>query len=864
MNIKNKLVLLLMSLFVLLTLKTAEVSAQAEDIYRTIISQKSHVNVEVPITKESSLIFNSLPVQSETKDSKKWFNREIDFTLGSRADFLNINFTDFPSPYSFGTLELHQKKDSRWDSIYKINILQPAIYINSINLDSGRYRVEFSFDDPDFHASKAAVAAYSYVSNVNSYDPTKTFIFTTSTSKLFGDSFWPLIKSRSILLVCEDTEPFLVFGDTCSLSNVEARGQWANVVIRGAERPLAVIPSWNHRVLLLSPKVFLEESRAKLINSFLSSWLESRDDGFSKDLGGGILDLYRSLSEKIWIWVFLVVTFLVLISIRILPLDRNFLNRVSARTLFIFPVNLLLSFVRKYRWLLILTFIVSSICFVVVFFSRDVLIFLLRDKNIENLYLGYKQGSSSSIAAVGIRHLLEVIFINISALAIFLAFSDRLFSPLGRYGTASLVFIGKRGRYLDILCVLLYTAALTARIVGIFPQLEVILLAVLLILLLIRELCLILGPVPVNTGVRYRWFFLLLFLVSLIPVSDRIRLKYYKGITPLIDGSALVAIDKDYGLQGIKLPLSPKPLPKNGDYGEFKVVPNGVLLAGKYLIWYPGVSKIYYAKDGYKLDDVANKRVALYFIESSTSGANQPDVLKSLSNYIVPGSFLATPASRLEVKLPHTFKSGADNYLFYTYLFRGENTFTINYTDLNFSPSPGRYTLNLMNEEGDIVESVTDLDSSDFQLGMSLEKKYSDSINVDIDGVYILELIFNGDPLSLGVRDHSIINSLNFPSDSVYYFDMSRIGTESRQTPIKYEGLNNLSIRNPFSFQLVSFGEDADVVLVPNSNFNLTIDSTKEVIDLGGVLTSLSRVNGDNKGLQVRYQDGSPLLFVSK
>ena len=109
--------------------------------------------------------------------------------------------------------ELRQQKNSRWDSIYKINILQPVIHIGSINLNPGRYRLEFSFDDSDFYAAKAAIAAYSYVYNVNSYDPAKTFIFTSSTAKLFGDSFWQFIKSRNIILVCEDLEPFHVFGD---------------------------------------------------------------------------------------------------------------------------------------------------------------------------------------------------------------------------------------------------------------------------------------------------------------------------------------------------------------------------------------------------------------------------------------------------------------------------------------------------------------------------------------------------------------------------------------------------------------------------------------------------------------------------
>lgn len=862
MNIKQKLILLFIYVIFLLTTRATQVLAEGEDVYRTIIFKKSNVNVEVPVIKESNIIFNSLPVLAKAKDLKKWFDHEIDFTLGNRADFLNINFGDFASPYAFGTLELSQQKDSRWDPIYKINILQPALHIESVNLNPGRYRVEFSFDDSDFNDSKATLAAYSYVYNINSYDPTKTFIFTSSTAKHFGDSFWQLVKNRNIILVCENQEIFHVFGDTCSVDSIEVKGQGANSVIRDSEHSLAAIPSWNHRVLLLSPKVFFNESRSKSINSFLSSWLESGANGFSRDLGGSILDIYRSLLEKVWVWVFLVITLLIMVSVRVLHLDYNLLNRFSVLTLFSFPINLFLGFVKKYRWLLILVFIISSGSFFVVFFSRNVLVFLLRDKNIESIYLGYKLGLSSSVSAVGIRHLLEVIFINISALTILLAFSDKIISPLAGYGADSLRFIGKRSQRLSILCTLLYVATLVVRIVGISPQLEVILLAVLIILLLIREIGMILGQDSVSLNARRKWFFLLLILVLLIPVSDELRTNYYKVTIPLINSSVLVDINKDSLLRGIKLPFNPKPLPRNASYTELKVTPNGVLLSGEYLIGYPGVGKIYYTKDNSRFDDVTNKKVALYFVERDRLKTNQSDLLKSLSNYIVTEDFIATTSARLEVKLPHLFKQKTDNYLFYTYLSRGENTFTIDYTDLHLSPKPGLYTLNLMDARGSIVESVTASESSNFRVGVVFEKSYSGTINVGIDGVYILELSFNGDPFSLGVPDYSVLNSVTFPSDSVYYLDTERIGAASFHAHGKDVGLNNLSTRNPFSFQLVGFGDASDVVLVPNSDFDLAIDSFEGVINLGGVLTDLSRVRDKGEQLQVRYQDGSPLLFV--
>lgn len=862
MNIKQKLILLFIYAIFLLTARATQVSAQEEDVYRTIIFKKSNVNIEVPVIKESNIIFNSLPVLAKANDLKKWFDHEIDFTLRDRADFLNINFGDFASPYAFGTLELSQQKGSRWDPIYKINILQPAIHIGSVNFNPGRYRIEFSFDDSDFYDSKATIAAYSYVYNINSYDPTKTFIFTSSTAKLFGDSFWQLVKNRNIILVCGNLEPFYVFGDTCSLDNVEVKGQGANPVIRDLDHSLAAIPSWNHRVLLLSPKVFWNESRTKSINYFLSSWLESGSNGFSRDLGGSILDIYRSLLEKVWVWVFLAVTLLIMVSVRILHLDHNLLNRFSVLTFFSFPVNLFLGLVKKYRWLLILVFIISSGSFFVVFFSRDVLVFLLRDKNIESIYLGYKLGLSSSVSAVGIRHLLEVIFINISALTILLAFSDKIISPLAGYGAVSLRFIGKRSQRLNILCILLYVATLVVRIVRISPQLEVILLAVLIVLLLIREIGMILGQDSVTINARRRWFFLSLILILLIPVSDGLRTNYHKITVPLTNSSVLVEINKDSLLQGIKLPFSPKLLPRNASYTELKVVPNGVLLSGEYLIGYPSVGKIYYTKDNSRLDDVTNKKVALYFVERGRLKISQSDLLKSLSNYIVTENFIATTSARLEVKLPHLYKQKTGNYLFYTYLSRGENTFTVDYTDLNLSPKPGLYTLKLMDAKGDIVESVTAPESSNFSVGVSFEKSFSGTINVERDGVYILELSFNGDPASLGILDYSVLNSITFPSDAVYYLDTERVGTASFHAPDRDVDLNNLSTRNPFSFQLVSFGDAADVVLVPNSNFNLTIDSFEGVINLGGVLTDLSRVRDEGARFQVRYQDGSPLLFV--
>ncbi|MEK7611514.1 MAG: hypothetical protein AAB486_04050 [Patescibacteria group bacterium] len=854
MNLNRKLLPLILVYIFLLTGSTGRVYAQAEDIYRTIILQKSNALVETPIKRESNLLFNSQPVPTESRDQKKWFAREIDFTLNDRADFIKLTFDRFPYPYAFGTLKLSRQNGSHWDEVDKRNILRPDSFINPLNLDPGRYLLQFSFEDPGFSNLRATVAAYSYVSDINLYDPAKAFIFTSSTAKRFGDSFWPLLKSRNIILICEDPEPFRVFGDTCSLGNVKTTGPGAHTVFSSFGKPLVAIPDWNHRTLLLSPRAFFDEARVKTVTSFLTFWLGSGVHGVAKDIGGDILDLYWSLLDKIWVWVFLAVAFLLLVSVRIVSLDRKLLINFSVFKLLRLPVNLLLGFVRKYRWLFFLTFIVSSGCFIAVFYSKGVLESLLSNKSLETLYRGYRQGLvASSLGVLGIRHILEVVFINISVLAIFLTFSDKLFFPAARYSHTVLKFVGRRRYYFDALCVFLFGITLTVRIIGTLPRLEVSVLTVLLTLLLFRELSLALKPRPDRPTADPRWLLLLFLLLFLIPVSGRVQQHFFKTTVPVTAEDSYVVVDKAFGLRGLKLPLSPNKLPVNAEFSELKVNPNGVLLAGKYLIGYPGAGKISYATSASGSEVLTDKRMALYSMNGGMLGADQSEVLKSLGRYVVPESFRATRGEAREIRLPRESQPRKYNYLFYTYLFRGENTFALDYTPLNLSPRPGFYTLNLLDSSGDAVSSLS-----------TSGQQYSGTFAVDSDGIYILEIAYNNDPSFLGVSDYAILNSINFPSNSVYFLDVSSVGT-----PLYYPQKNDISLSgadtlSPFSFRLVSFGEFADEVLILNPTFNLTIESDNGVINLGVVLTALSRTPDGRQRLQVHYQDGSPLLFISK
>lgn len=829
--------------------------AAASDYYRNLLARRFGVYLSAPPQDVVKLKLPSEPLSP------------LAFNLSEPVDFLVVNL-QIGQEYLPGRVVLEKFNGQDFQAVWVSQVLVPELLVKN-DFGLGDFRISV-FREGGSLAEPIAinVQAFRYKRLLTDYLDSDWYLFTSSEISNLDLPLQGILGQKRVLFLCDELSPVVVLGRSCQFDSVVSLpGDLVDYKDRLGKN-LILVPFSNRNLVLLSPKIFGDDDALKALKTFLDESKKSYPVPLKitlASLGRVVLDYYRAVFNSDWlrgsVLAVLILAFLLAAGQRRKLFSASFLRDLLVKI--------------KLHFFLTLSRIRGFALFFLFLFLAELLVAFSSNRIVESLrlyrpvYLGYlyfKENIGQTFSFADLRHILEAIFLTGALVALVVSFLDKIILLSLRLLRQALKLPGPKPHDLKKLTLVSLAFIVFFRIFN-FPSLILYPTAALLYgLLLIAEVrSLTTEKIPSQNQTLTRgWLFTYLALGGLaisVLLAQKIHSHPGQPVFTLDEARAVTVGSKR---KLVALPQWSHPLARGQKYLDLTALPNQPLWAGDFLIFYPGVDHInYLGKEPSAGLIKVDQPTVIYFRPEKFETRVTLEKLVSLAPFLNREKFRSQKELKSQTSFSQSHLFPDQHYFFYTYLSAGENGLRINYLDLNSTARSINSTLKVYGTQGDLVAKVTEKNQEYFKVGLPQVKSVAHHFNIPEDDVYILELSFEDEPSGLAGTNKAFLQSLEFPSNAVYYVRPEILNGPATPTQSS-EATSSAKIVNPFSFSLVDFGVPSDQVLVFGFEKERLLEAGPGPINLGEILNLLNDDRPQPQKFLINYGPRAEFLPVSE
>ncbi|MCL5004219.1 MAG: hypothetical protein M1352_03025 [Patescibacteria group bacterium] len=791
------------------------------------------------------------------------------FHISGQVDYLELIIKG-TRIYWPGKMVLSINQANSRKIIYSRDTGFPRLTFVDLPLGAGDYSLSLNFVSPGSLADDSFdLKAYRYLTLSSGSDSTG-YLLPTSVLRNLSMQGQTSLKNVNGLVICDDTERFTSDFFACDASAVYPSNGSLTFFNAADGAALAVTPRLNNNLLVISPRIFKSASGVDFLKSYLSSRFDSSLVRLSEigRLEKSLSVLAGSVTYAGWVG-------LPVLLILVLFYVKTFVGVKRTALKILFSLNRISSLgavlsrtVLKLRPLF-LTVLAGSLIALFVLRYSAVVSGLKTWAPFYALYYLTKESLGFSLSSSDLKEISEMFLVGISILSLMAIFLDKvivsfvdLFRVLEKERTNG-------PKALDVLVLVLLPLGLAAELLlGESPVTASLFLLILFLLAFdlaarAQELIEVRRVVPELP--RLLKILYLLLILSLFGLTVFKELNYNRSIFPF----SLNRVKNLPPPNRYQFVLLPSQIRKPGfgqSYAPLWARSSDPLLVGDNLVTYPGGGQIDYSSNGAAVpaSSLVGKKVALYFSSSGSFETLSPASLGFLGGFVGEKNF-APGVSGALLHLNHDYSTGESRYLFYAYLSGGDLSFTLNYLDLNQTPFPRSYRINVYSLDGQPVVSSARLElNTDSVLNQPALDTVSLGVNLESNDVYLVEVLFDEENTAGWVGDSTFLESISFPSGPIFLLAPKLLGPSSLASSADYWTAGGSAGFNPFIFDLVPFGNPAEVILSFDSSLQMSLNSSDGWFNLGEVLNRLNEQKAITGAVSLRSLGVSNLLILSK